>query len=64
MRIAATLGDLLLRRTMAGLGADLGLPQAPLAADWLVRLGIWDKARAAAELAAYRASLQRYAVPA
>jgi glycerol-3-phosphate dehydrogenase len=61
---AATLGDLLLRRTMAGLGADLGLPQAPLAADWLVRLGIWDKARAASELAAYHASLQRYAVPA
>jgi len=60
---AGTLGDLLLRRTMAGLDRDLGRRQSPLAADWLVRLGFWDKARAAEELAAYGASLRRYAVP-
>ena len=60
---ARTLIDLLLRRTMVGLRADLGRESAPLAADWLVRLGVWDKARAGEEVAAYRRYSRRYAVP-
>lgn len=60
---AHTLGDLMRRRTMSGLGADLGRRDAALAADCLVRLAIWDEGRAAAELAAYRDSLRRFAVP-
>jgi glycerol-3-phosphate dehydrogenase len=51
---AATLEDLLQRRCMAGLGADFGLSVAPAAAAALERLGLWDRARAAQELAAYR----------
>jgi glycerol-3-phosphate dehydrogenase len=51
---ATSLEDVLQRRCMAGLGADFGLGAAPLAAAALARLGIWDAARAAHELAAYR----------
>jgi glycerol-3-phosphate dehydrogenase len=51
---ATSLEDFLQRRCMAGLDADFGLGAAPAAADALVRLGIWDPARAAHELAAYR----------
>jgi glycerol-3-phosphate dehydrogenase len=57
---AATLEDLLQRRCMAGLDADFGLDLAPSAAAALVRLGIWDGARAEAELAAYRAFAARH----
>jgi glycerol-3-phosphate dehydrogenase len=57
---AVTLEDLLQRRCMAGLGADFGLRAAPAAADALVRLGIWDPARAAQELAAYRELAARH----
>ena len=60
---AGSLADLLLRRTMVGLGKDLGRTAAPLAADWLVRLGIWDEAGAAEEVEAYRQCIRRYAVP-
>jgi glycerol-3-phosphate dehydrogenase len=60
---ALTLVDLLQRRTMLGLGADLASSLAPLAADWLVRLGFWDKKLAAEEVAAYRRYLRRHAVP-
>ena len=60
---ARTLADILRRRTMAGLAADLGRRDASLAAGWLARLTIWDSARVAAELAAYRESLRRFAVP-
>jgi glycerol-3-phosphate dehydrogenase len=60
---ARTLVDLLHRRTMAGLAADLGQRDAPLAADWLVRLGIWDRERATEEVAAYRNFICRFAVP-
>jgi glycerol-3-phosphate dehydrogenase len=60
---AGTLVDLLQRRTMAGLAPDFGKRSAPLAADWLVRLGIWDKARAAEEVAAYQRFARRHAVP-
>jgi len=51
---ATSLVDLLQRRTMLGLGADFGSSEAPVAAAALVDLGIWDEARAADELAAYR----------
>jgi glycerol-3-phosphate dehydrogenase len=60
---ARTLVDIMRRRTMAGLAADLGRRDAPLAADCLARLTIWDRGQGAAELAAYRESLRRFAVP-
>lgn len=60
---AHTLTDLLQRRIMVGLDSDFGRRSAPLAADWLVRLGIWDKSRAEAEITAYRAWARRFAVP-
>jgi glycerol-3-phosphate dehydrogenase len=60
---AQSLDDILLRRTMAGLEADGGRRSAPLVADWLVRLGYWNKTRAAEELAAYRATRRRFRVP-
>jgi len=50
---AVTLEDLLQRRCMAGLDADFGLRAAPAAAEALARLGVWDSARAARELAEY-----------
>jgi glycerol-3-phosphate dehydrogenase len=56
---AETLDDILQRRCMAGLGADFGLAAAGAAASWLERLGVWDKARAAQELASYRAHAVR-----
>jgi glycerol-3-phosphate dehydrogenase len=60
---ARSLVDLLQRRTMIGLQADFGKRTAPLAADWLVRLGVWDKTRAEEEVTAYRDFSRRYAVP-
>jgi hypothetical protein len=45
---------------MAGLDADFGLRAAPAAADALTRLGIWDAARAADELASYRELAARH----
>jgi glycerol-3-phosphate dehydrogenase len=60
---AVTLEDLLQRRCMAGLAGDFGLGAAPGAAAALVRLGIWDSARAARELAAYRELAVRHGVP-
>ncbi len=57
---ATTLEDLLQRRCMAGLDADFGLGAAPAAASALARLGIWDAARAAHELARYRELAARH----
>jgi len=51
---AASLIDLLQRRVMLGLDADFGLGAADAASRALVELGVWDAARAADELAAYR----------
>ena len=51
---------LLQRRCMAGLGGDFGLRAAPAAAAALVRLGIWDSARAAQELTSYRELAARH----
>jgi glycerol-3-phosphate dehydrogenase len=56
---AVTLDDILQRRCMAGLKADFGLGAAEPAARWLVRLGVWDSARAESELANYRARAAR-----
>ena len=58
-----TLIDVLQRRTMFGLRSDFGKLSAPLAADWLVRLGVWDRARAGEEVAAYRRFSRRHAAP-
>lgn len=60
---AVTLEDLLLRRSMAGLGADFGLRIAEAAAGQLARLGLWDREKAALELADYRACARRHSVP-
>jgi glycerol-3-phosphate dehydrogenase len=57
---AVTLEDLLQRRCMAGLDADFGLSAVPAAVAALTRLGIWDAARAAHELAAYRELAARH----
>jgi glycerol-3-phosphate dehydrogenase len=57
---AVTLADVLQRRCMAGLDADFGLGAAPAAVAALVRLGIWDGARAAHELEAYRELAARH----
>jgi glycerol-3-phosphate dehydrogenase len=57
---AVTLEDLLQRRCMAGLNADFGLRAADGAAVALERLGIWDAARTAQELAAYRSLAVRH----
>jgi glycerol-3-phosphate dehydrogenase len=57
---AVTLEDLLQRRCMAGLAADFGLRTAPAAAAALERLGVWDAARAARELADYRELAARH----
>jgi glycerol-3-phosphate dehydrogenase len=56
---AETLDDILQRRCMAGLNADFGLGAAEPAARWLRRLGVWDEARAAHELAEYRSHAVR-----
>jgi glycerol-3-phosphate dehydrogenase len=58
--LAGSLTDCLQRRCMLGLAADFGLRLAPMAADWLVRLGIRDKFQAAEELAAYRTFARRF----
>jgi glycerol-3-phosphate dehydrogenase len=58
--LAVTLVDCLQRRCMAGLDADFGLRAAPAAAAAMTRLGIWDSARAAHELAAYRELAARH----
>jgi glycerol-3-phosphate dehydrogenase len=57
---AKTLADILQRRCMAGLDADFGLGAAAAAAEELARLGLWDRARAADELAAYRSLAARH----
>jgi len=60
---AVTLDDLLQRRCMAGLDGDFGLGVAEPAARWLVRLGVWDSARAESEVADYRARAARQRAP-
>ncbi len=60
---AETLADILLRRTMVGLGPDLALGADEAAAAVACRHLGWDAARAAAEIAAYRAGVARFRPP-
>lgn len=60
---ACTLTDVLQRRTMRGLAADFGRGAAPAAAEWLTRLGLWDRPRAEQALADYGAFVARHAPP-
>src|SRR5690606_4771797 len=56
---AVTLGDILLRRTLIGLGPDMGLSAARACAEVAVRHLGWDEERAQAEIAAYEAEVPR-----
>jgi glycerol-3-phosphate dehydrogenase len=60
---AATLTDVLMRRTMVGLGPDLGLGASHRAAAIAAAHLGWDAARVDQELAAYRAFVQRFCLP-
>ena len=57
---AGSLIDCLQRRCMLGLDVDFGRKLAPVAADWLIRLGIRDKVQAQQELADYAAFARRF----
>ncbi|MFG3708363.1 glycerol-3-phosphate dehydrogenase/oxidase [Micromonospora sp. NPDC047670] len=57
---AVTLADVLLRRTLVGLGPDMAASAAVTCADVAVRHLGWDTGRADAEVAAYRAELRRF----
>jgi glycerol-3-phosphate dehydrogenase len=60
---AQTLTDALMRRTMVGLGAGLGLASVERAAGILVRHLGWSSDHADDEVAAYRNYVRRFAVP-
>jgi len=60
---AVTLGDILLRRCMAGLGPDLGRGAIAGALATAARHLAWDPARCAAEEAAYRTEIAALAPP-
>ena len=57
---AETLADVLLRRTMVGLGPEVGVGADEAAAAVARRHLGWDDARAVAEVAAYRVFVTRY----
>ncbi|MCL4722358.1 MAG: glycerol-3-phosphate dehydrogenase/oxidase, partial [Gammaproteobacteria bacterium] len=61
---AQSLGDLLLRRCMVGLGADLGAAALPAALAVARRHLGWSAARAQAEATAYRAEIALFRPPA
>jgi len=56
---AVTLEDVLLRRTVIGLGADVGLNAAPRVAAVLVAYAGWSDAQADDEVARYREAVRR-----
>lgn len=58
--MAETLIDALMRRTLVGLGPDLGLEVLADAADWARRYLGWDAGRVEAEQEAYRAYARRF----
>jgi glycerol-3-phosphate dehydrogenase len=60
---AQTLEDILLRRTMLGYGADMGLPEAAATSEAAQRLGIWSAKEVERQLASYRAAIVRFQVP-
>jgi len=57
---AETLTDVLMRRTMIGLGRSAGVGPDRAAAELAERYCGWDEARAEREVAAYRAYVERY----
>jgi glycerol-3-phosphate dehydrogenase len=57
--MAVTLGDVLLRRTMAGLGSTAGVGEDEAAAAVARKYLGWDESRAREEVAAYRAKRKR-----
>jgi glycerol-3-phosphate dehydrogenase len=61
---AVTLGDILLRRSMVGLGPDLGRAALPAALAVAARHLGWDETRCRAEEAAYLAEIEPLTVPA
>ncbi|MDQ3856598.1 MAG: glycerol-3-phosphate dehydrogenase [Chloroflexota bacterium] len=58
--LAVTLGDALLRRTMAGVGPRVGLDVLEAAAEIGLRYLGWDEARADREVAEYCAYIERF----
>jgi glycerol-3-phosphate dehydrogenase len=58
--IAQTLGDALLRRTMAGLATGMAIGVDEAAAEIARRELGWDGERVSREIAAYRANLERF----
>ena len=61
---AATLADVLLRRSPVGLASCLALDCVEQAADLVGEAASWDGARRASEIAAYRQLVaERYAAP-
>lgn len=60
---AVTIGDVLMRRCMAGLGPDLGRGALPAALRVAARHLGWDTTRCRAEEAAYLAEIEPLAVP-
>ncbi len=61
--MAETLIDALMRRTLVGLGPDLGLEALVGAADWARRYLGWDAGRAEDEMEAYRTYVRRFMLP-
>jgi len=58
--LAQTLSDVLLRRTMAGLGPNVGLDVDEAAAQVAVKHEGWSEERAKSEVEAYREYVERY----
>ena len=58
--LAEDLADVLLRRTMVGLGREVGIGADRRMADVAVRHLGWDASRATEEVAAYRTFIERY----
>ncbi|WP_119696544.1 glycerol-3-phosphate dehydrogenase/oxidase [Microbacterium halotolerans] len=57
---AHTLEDVLLRRTLIGTNADVGLAAAPRAAAVLVEAGEWTREEADAQIEKYRRAVRRF----
>jgi glycerol-3-phosphate dehydrogenase len=58
--LAQTLSDVLLRRTMVGLGPQVGLDVDEAAAQVAVKHAGWSEERAKNEVEAYREYVERY----
>jgi glycerol-3-phosphate dehydrogenase len=58
--LAQTLSDVLLRRTMVGLGPNVGLDVDEAAAQVAVKHERWSEERARNEVEAYREFVERY----